>query len=102
MSALHSLVENAVTYSDNGSEVTVAVTVKPGWVEVAVADSGIGIPARDLERIFERFVRLDSAKPGHGLGLAIARRIAEQHHGDLTCDPTPIGASFTLSLPKEP
>ena len=59
-------------------------------------------PDDERQRIFERFVRLDPGKPGHGLGLAIARRIAQQHHGDLTCDPTPNGASFTLRLPAEP
>ena len=58
-------------------------------------------PNTQRQRIFERFVRLDPSKPGHGLGLAIARRIAHQHHGDLTCDPTPSGASFTLRLPTD-
>jgi signal transduction histidine kinase len=73
-----------------------------GYVQARVTDDGPGVPEHQRERIFERFVRLDSTKPGHGLGLAIARRIADQHQGDLTCDSTPNGASFTLSLPKEP
>ena len=70
-------------------------------VEALVRDDGPGVPEHERQRIFERFVRLDPGKPGHGLGLAIARRIAQQHNGDLTCDPTPDGASFTLSLPAE-
>ena len=73
-----------------------------GYVQALVADDGPGVPEHQRQRIFERFVRLDPSKPGHGLGLAIARRIAHQHHGDLTCDPTPNGASFTLRLPAEP
>jgi two-component system, OmpR family, sensor kinase len=73
-----------------------------GDVQALVTDDGPGVPAHQREQIFERFVRLDPSKPGHGLGLSIARRIAHQHHGDLTCDPTPNGASFTLHLPTEP
>ena len=61
--------------------------------------TGRAYPNSERQRIFERFVRLDSSKPGHGLGLAIARRIAQQHDGDLTCDPAPNGASFTLRIP---
>jgi hypothetical protein len=49
----------------------------------------------------QRFVRLDPSKPGHGLGLAIARCIAQHHEGDLTCDPTSSGASFTLLIPSQ-
>ena len=73
-----------------------------GYVEAVVSDDGPGVPEDQHQRIFERFVRLDPGKPGHGLGLAIARRIARQHHGDITCDPTPQGARFRLSLPAEP
>jgi two-component system OmpR family sensor kinase len=60
------------------------------------------VPEDQRQLIFERFVRLDPSTAGHGLGLAIARRIADQHNGKLTCDPTPNGASFTLQLPTEP
>jgi signal transduction histidine kinase len=68
-------------------------------IRVCVTDNGPGIPDAERERVFERFVRLDPTTQGHGLGLAIARRIARLHGGDLTCDPANSGASFTLRLP---
>jgi signal transduction histidine kinase len=67
---------------------------------LSVEDDGPGVPATELERIFDRFVRLAPGGPtGSGLGLAIARRIARQHRGDLTCDEVERGARFTLRLP---
>jgi signal transduction histidine kinase len=73
-----------------------------GCTEALVADDGPGEPEHERQRVFDRFVRLDPSKPGHGLGLAIARRIAQQHDGNLPCDATPHGAILTLSLPTEP
>ncbi len=71
-------------------------------LEARVIDGGPGIPPEEREHIFERFVRLDQAnRTGTGPGLAIARRIARQHHGDLVCDEVPNGASFTLGLPAD-
>lgn len=67
----------------------------------SVEDDGPGVPAaeRERERIFEGFVRLEPDRaPGAGLGLAIARRVAREHGGDLTCDPGP-GGRFALRLP---
>jgi two-component system OmpR family sensor kinase len=98
---LRNLIDNALAAIQPTGVIEVRLQRCNGYVQARVADDGPGVPEHQRERIFERFVRLDSTKPGHGLGLAIARRIAEQHHGDLTCDPTPNGASFTLSLPKE-
>jgi signal transduction histidine kinase len=98
---LRNLIDNALAAIHPTGVIEVRLQRCNGYVQARVADDGPGVPEDQRERIFERFVRLDSTKPGHGLGLAIARRIAEQHHGDLTCDPTPHGASFTLSLPKE-
>jgi signal transduction histidine kinase len=98
---LRNLIDNALAAIQPTGVIEVRLRRCNGYVQARVADDGPGVPEHQRERIFERFVRLDSTKPGHGLGLAIARRIAEQHHGDLTCDPTPNGASFTLSLPKE-
>ncbi|HEX6368312.1 MAG TPA: ATP-binding protein [Longimicrobium sp.] len=73
-----------------------------GWVEVQVADTGIGIAPADLPRVFDRFYRADAARVtgGTGLGLAIARMIAERHRGTLTVESTPgAGSVFTVRLP---
>jgi hypothetical protein len=79
--------------------IEVQVRRREGRVEALVIDDGPGVPEHERQRIFARFVRLEAGKPGHGLGLAIARRIAQQHRGDLTCDPAAAGACFTLRLP---
>jgi two-component system OmpR family sensor kinase len=98
---LRNLIDNALVAIQPTGRIDVQLRRRNGYVQALVADDGPGIPEHERQRIFERFVRLDPSKPGHGLGLAIARRIARQHHGDLTCEPTPNGASFTLRLPTE-
>jgi two-component system OmpR family sensor kinase len=99
---LRNLIDNALAAIQPTGRINLQLQRRNGYVHALVADDGPGVPEHQRQRIFERFVRLDPSKPGHGLGLAIARRIAQQHHGDLTCDPTPNGASFTLRLPTEP
>jgi signal transduction histidine kinase len=99
---LRNLIDNALAAIQPTGVIEVQLQRRNGCVQARVTDDGPGVPEPQRERIFERFVRLDSSKPGHGLGLAIARRIAQQHHGDLTCDTTPRGASFTLRIPAEP
>lgn len=104
VSALVNLIENATKYSQRGSEVTVEVQLLGGHVEITVTDQGIGIPARDLDRIFERFYRVDRARRrdtgGTGLGLAIVRRVAANHHGAVEVRSIEgEGSSFTLRLP---
>ena len=99
---LRNLIENALAAIQPTGRIDVHLRGLNGYVQARVADDGPGVPEHQRQRIFERFVRLDPSKPGHGLGLAIARRIAQQHQGDLTYDPTPNGASFTLYLPVEP
>ena len=96
---LRNLIDNALAAIQPGGRVDVRLRRRNGYAEALVADDGPGVPEHERQRIFERFVRLDPGKPGHGLGLAIARRIAQQHDGDLTCDPTPRGATFTLRIP---
>ena len=98
---LRNLLDNALTAIGPTGRIDVQLRRLNGYLQALVTDDGPGVPEHLRAQIFERFVRLDPSKPGHGLGLAIARRIAHQHHGDLTCDPTPTGASFTLRLPTE-
>jgi two-component system OmpR family sensor kinase len=98
---LRNLIDNALAAIEPTGRIDVQLRRLNGYVQAHVVDDGPGVPEQQRQRIFERFVRLDPSKPGHGLGLAIAFRIAQQHHGDLSCDPTPNGASFTLRLPTE-
>ena len=97
--ALDNLVANAVAVSARGDEVVVRVIGNDGPARISVVDRGPGIPSGELERIFERGVRLVGERPGSGLGLAIARAIVEAHGGALTVESRPgEGASFTLTL----
>jgi len=105
VSSVVNLLDNAVKYSDAGSTVEVGVRSASGWVEVMVRDQGIGIPSRDLERIFERFYRVDRARSrdtgGTGLGLSIVRHVARNHGGDVHVDSHEgEGSTFTLRLPE--
>jgi two-component system, OmpR family, sensor kinase len=98
---LRNLIENALAAIKPDGRIDLQLRRRNGYAEAHIVDDGPGVPERERQRIFERFVRLDSSKPGHGLGLAIARRIVQQHDGDLTCDPAPHGASFTLRIPAD-
>lgn len=107
VSALTNLVDNAVKYSGEGKVVEIDVTLESGPIPMVVfrvKDKGIGIPARDRERIFERFYRVDKARArdtgGTGLGLAIVRHIAVNHHGEVTVESVEgIGSTFVLKVP---
>jgi two-component system, OmpR family, sensor kinase len=99
---LRNLIDNALAAIQPAGRIDIDLRRVNGYVQARVLDDGPGVPEPQRQRIFERFVRLDPTKPGHGLGLAIAQRIAHQHHGDLTCDDAPAGASFTLRLPTQP
>jgi two-component system sensor histidine kinase SenX3 len=104
-SAVANLLSNAIKYSDAGSEVHVEVGREGGWVDVIVRDRGLGIPSKDLERIFERFYRVDRARSrdtgGTGLGLSIVRHVATNHGGDvLVTSEEGLGSTFTLRLPS--
>ena len=106
VSAVGNLVENAVKYSEPGSSVQVRSKRVGGWVEIVVADQGVGIPQRDLDRVFERFYRVDRARSrmtgGTGLGLAIVRHVAQNHGGEVSVQSREgHGSSFTLTLPLE-
>ncbi len=106
-SAVFNLVDNAIKYSDEGSTITIRATRMGEMAEIEVADRGMGIPARDLERIFERFYRVDRARSrltgGTGLGLAIVRHVAQNHGGQVRVRSREgEGSAFTLSLPLAP
>ncbi len=100
---LSNLLENAHRATPAGGVVTITISSAADVVTAEVTDTGPGIPARDLERIFERFVRLDPSRSRHsggaGLGLPIARTIAAAHGGTLTALPGP-GGRFRLTLPR--
>ncbi len=105
VSAIHSLLENAVTFSYEGGTVELTATESDGEVRLSVADAGVGIPARDLERIFERFYRVDHGRSretgGTGLGLSIVRHVAANHRGRVEVDSREgEGSTFTIVLPK--
>ena len=103
-SALSNLADNAIKYTDRGGTVTISATTTDEWVELAVSDSGVGIPTRDLDRVFERFYRVDRARSrstgGTGLGLSIVRHVAANHGGAVTVSSVEgEGSTFTLRLP---
>jgi two-component system sensor histidine kinase SenX3 len=104
VSAAYNLLDNAVKYSDRGTSVDVGATTDGRSVDIEVADHGMGIPPRDLERVFERFYRVDRARSretgGTGLGLAIVRHVANNHRGEVRVSSTEgQGSTFTLRLP---
>lgn len=103
-SALGNLIDNAVKYSPDGATVTVSARVNPSGLALSVADTGDGIPSRDLDRVFERFYRVDRARSretgGTGLGLAIVRHVAHNHGGEVSVrSKEGQGSEFTLVLP---
>jgi two-component system sensor histidine kinase SenX3 len=105
-SALYNLLENAVKFSYEGGIVEFTGTVDGDDIVVAVADKGLGIPTRDLERIFERFYRVDHGRSrstgGTGLGLSIVRHVANSHHGSVSVESREgEGSTFTLRLPLQ-
>jgi two-component system phosphate regulon sensor histidine kinase PhoR len=100
---LRNLLENAATYAPEGSDVTVTARTEAGGTVVEVADSGPGIPAEDLDRVFERFYRVDKSRArnpgGTGLGLAIVKHLVHLLGGDVSAaNRTEGGAVFTLRL----
>ncbi|MFM7755563.1 MAG: sensor histidine kinase [Actinomycetota bacterium] len=104
VSALGNLIENAVKYSEDGGRVTLSARLQGTTVEISVRDFGMGIPAKDIDRIFERFYRVDRARSretgGTGLGLAIVRHVATNHGGRVFVESREgEGSTFTLALP---
>ena len=97
---LDNLIANALTHAGSGARVSVRATASHDNVEIAVSDSGPGIPHDELVRIFDLGVRLDVGTAGSGLGLALSRAIVDAHGGTIEVDSTPgEGSTFTIILP---
>jgi two-component system, OmpR family, sensor histidine kinase SenX3 len=104
LTAIRNLLENAVAYSPERTRVLVTTRRSGEQVQISVEDQGIGIPERELQRIFERFYRVDPARSratgGTGLGLAIVKHVTAAHGGSVTVRSVEgAGSTFTLSLP---
>lgn len=103
------LLQNGISYTPEGGKVSVRTSLVQGdggseMVQIRIVDTGIGIPRKDLPRIFERFYRVDKARSrvsgGTGLGLSIVKHLVELHHGSITVDSTVgVGTAFTIELP---
>ena len=103
--AVANLVANAVSYSENDSTVLVSTRADENTVEISVVDQGIGIPQPEIDRIFERFYRVDPARHrstgGTGLGLSIVKHVAATHGGDVRVwSVEGQGSTFTMTLPR--
>lgn len=103
--AILNLLDNAVKFSPSGGRVELRADCVANQIRITVRDQGIGIPAKELPRIFERFYRVDRARSrelgGTGLGLAIVKHIALAHKGEILVESTPgVGSLFTLALPQ--
>jgi two-component system phosphate regulon sensor histidine kinase PhoR len=102
--AVRNLLDNAVRYTPGGGSVDVTVSIDGDSAMVEVTDTGAGIPTRDLERVFERFYRVDAARSrrtgGTGLGLSIAKHVIESHGGTISArSQLDVGSTFTIRLP---
>jgi two-component system sensor histidine kinase SenX3 len=104
VTAVTNLLANAVAYSEGESRIAVAARARSGFAEIAVTDSGVGIPRKDRQRVFERFYRVDQSRAsgtgGTGLGLAIVKHVATNHGGSVTVwSEEGLGSTFTLRIP---
>jgi two-component system, OmpR family, phosphate regulon sensor histidine kinase PhoR len=104
--AVRNILDNAVRYTPSGGSIVVNVTRDDGHAKVSVTDTGEGIPTRDIDRVFERFYRVDSARAratgGTGLGLSIVRHVAESHGGNVAVESElGVGSTVTIRLPAD-
>jgi signal transduction histidine kinase len=103
--ALSNLVKNAVQFTEPGGHVTIKVEEDSGYIKISVSDDGIGIPARDLPRVFERFYQVETHLTrrygGMGLGLSVAKAMVELHGGRIWAESSGKGSTFTFLLPMQ-
>jgi len=102
--AIHNLIENAINYSPEGTNVSITASSENSIVDISVTDQGIGIPQTEVERIFERFYRVDPARSrqtgGTGLGLSIVKHIVTKHGGEVKVwSVENVGSTFSIRLP---
>jgi len=102
--AVHNLIENAINYSPVDTKVSVSTAISNGIVTISISDQGIGIPDSEIERIFERFYRVDPARSretgGTGLGLSIVKHIVTKHGGEISVwSAENVGSTFSIRLP---
>ena len=102
--AIHNLIENAINYSHAETKVAVSTSIENEIITISVADQGIGIPEAEVERIFERFYRVDPARSretgGTGLGLSIVKHIITKHGGEISVwSSEHVGSTFSIRLP---
>ena len=107
MRVIDNIMNNAIKYSPDGGTITVRLKQNQNWVLLSISDQGLGIPRKDLGKIFDRFYRADKARSraqgGTGLGLAIAKEIVTAHGGRIWADSREgHGSTFYISLPYEP
>ena len=103
--AVKNLLENAIQYSDKNQQVGIGVTTQNGDVDIIVTDQGVGIPADEQARVFERFYRVDESRDrttgGTGLGLSLVKHISMSHRGEVTLfSQQGVGSTFTIRLPR--
>jgi two-component system sensor histidine kinase SenX3 len=102
--AIHNLIENAINYSPAETKVAVSTSIQDEIITISVADQGIGIPEAEVERIFERFYRVDPARSretgGTGLGLSIVKHVITKHGGEISVwSSENVGSTFSIRLP---
>jgi len=101
---LYNLIDNAIKFSSKSKQIDVSLTLKDNELHLSVKDFGIGISPADQEKVFERFYRCrepqEAGIRGSGIGLAIVKKIVEDHGGYLTLESTPgKGSNFTVRIP---
>ena len=94
------IIDNAVKYTESGGQVLITQATEEGCVRITVTDTGVGIPAQDIDRVKEKFYKANKTVRGSGIGLAVADEIIKQHSGLLFIESTEgAGTTVTIVLP---